>query len=147
MGAFTPFKRHANSFNYKPRHYDPKKEAMEQRRVELRGFRRDSKEVENDHESGYQPGQYIRAQSAARSARRSVERKSGAKSKLRMYIMIAVVAALGVMGSMLYNKLVEMVNRPTIQQSIKSQAESEYEEFNPHTPITIVPNDYVEPTK
>ena len=35
MLGFTPFKRHANKFNYMPRYYDPEKEAREQRRAEL----------------------------------------------------------------------------------------------------------------
>ena len=39
MLGFTPFKRHANKFNYIPRYYDPEKEAREQRRAELRGER------------------------------------------------------------------------------------------------------------
>ena len=30
MLGFTPFKRHANKFNYIPRYYDPEKEAREQ---------------------------------------------------------------------------------------------------------------------
>ena len=37
MLGFTPFKKHANKFNYIPRYYDPEKEAREQRRAELRG--------------------------------------------------------------------------------------------------------------
>ena len=39
MLGFTPFKKHANKFNYIPRYYDPEKEAREQRRAELRGER------------------------------------------------------------------------------------------------------------
>ena len=35
MLGFTPFKKHANKFNYIPRYYDPEKEAREQRRAEL----------------------------------------------------------------------------------------------------------------
>lgn len=37
MLGFSPFKKHANKFNYIPRYYDPEKEAREQRRAELRG--------------------------------------------------------------------------------------------------------------
>lgn len=33
MLGFTPFKKHANKFNYIPRYYDPEKEAREQRRA------------------------------------------------------------------------------------------------------------------
>ena len=39
MSGFTPFKKHANKFNYLPRYYDPEKEARDQRRAELRGER------------------------------------------------------------------------------------------------------------
>ena len=59
MLGFTPFKRHANKFNYIPRYYDPEKEAREQRRAELRGERA------GDGDREYRPGQYIRTQRAA----------------------------------------------------------------------------------
>ena len=67
MLGFTPFKRHANKFNYIPRYYDPEKEAREQRRAELRGERAE------DGDREYRPGQYIRTQRDARAARRSKE--------------------------------------------------------------------------
>ena len=51
MLGFTPFKRHANKFNYIPRYYDPEKEAREQRRAELRGERAE------DGDREYRPGQ------------------------------------------------------------------------------------------
>ena len=54
MLGFTPFKKHANKFNYIPRYYDPEKEAREQRRAELRGERAE------DAGGEYRPGQYIR---------------------------------------------------------------------------------------
>ena len=54
MLGFTPFKRHANKFNYIPRYYDPEKEAREQRRAELRGERAE------DGDGEYRPAQYIR---------------------------------------------------------------------------------------
>ena len=53
MLGFTPFKKHANKFNYIPRYYDPEKEAREQRRAELRGERAE------DAGGEYRPGQYI----------------------------------------------------------------------------------------
>ena len=39
MLGFTPFKKHANRFQYTPRYYDPQKEAREQRRAVLSGRR------------------------------------------------------------------------------------------------------------
>ena len=68
MLGFTPFKRHANKFNYIPRYYDPEKEAREQRRAELRGERAE------DGDREYRPGQYIRTQRDARAARAENQR-------------------------------------------------------------------------
>lgn len=140
MGAFTPFKRNANKFNYKPRFYDPAKEAREQRRAEMRGKRSDSKEE-------YKPGSYIRNQSAARSARRS---EDSSKSRSKMWMLILAVIALAYMGTMLYNKLVAIFipAEQGIEQglapktTLERNAMREYEEFDPYAPITVVPNDY-----
>ena len=41
MSFFSPYKRHANKFNYTPRYYDPAREEREHRRAELRGERLD----------------------------------------------------------------------------------------------------------
>lgn len=60
MSGFTPFKKHANKFNYLPRYYDPEKEERDRRRAELRGERAE------DAGKEYKPGQYIRTQSQAR---------------------------------------------------------------------------------
>lgn len=136
MGAFTPFKRHAKSFNYVPRFYDPQKEAREQRRAELTGERLDDKGGE------YRPGQYIQRQRSARSER---GKRSGGQSRIRMWISVAFVIVVALMGSMLYTKIVEAFGL-TEGSGTKSTPIYEYEEFNPHTPITIVPNDY-DPSK
>ena len=56
MSGFTPFKKHANKFNYLPRYYDPEKEERDRRRAELRGERAE------DAGKEYKPGQYIRTQ-------------------------------------------------------------------------------------
>ena len=37
MLGFSPFKKHANKFNYIPRYYDPEEERRAQRRAELLG--------------------------------------------------------------------------------------------------------------
>ena len=63
MGLFSPYKRHANRFNYIPRYFDPAKEQREQRRAELRGER-------SDDATEYTPGKYIRTQREARAAKR-----------------------------------------------------------------------------
>ena len=71
MLGFSPFKKHANKFNYIPRYYDPEKEAREQRRAELRGERAE------DAGREYTPGQYIRTQRDARAARHAGEQGRG----------------------------------------------------------------------
>ena len=48
MSGFTPFKKHANKFNYLPRYYDPEKEERDRRRAELRGERAEAKSISRD---------------------------------------------------------------------------------------------------
>lgn len=141
---FTPFKRHAKKFNYIPRFYDPAKEAREQRRAELRGERSDAKD-----KGEYKPGKYIRTQRAARNERL---KDSGSDRKSKLWLMVLAIVAFGYMGTMLYNKLIdvfapsaEKVERNSAAGRAK-QSRREFEEFNPYTPITVVPNDY-DPTK
>lgn len=82
MSGFTPFKKHANKFNYLPRYYDPEKEERDRRRAELRGERAE------DAGKEYKPGQYIRTQSQARAARRREEMSRGSG---RMWMMVVLV--------------------------------------------------------
>ena len=133
MGLFSPVKKHANKFRYIPRYYDPEKERREQRRRELHGT---SSELDN---AEYQPGQYIRTQ---REARRAAQNRSegGRKSPSMLVLMLIAVAV--VLVYMLYPRIVEAFT--TARTSPEEQAKQEIEEFNPYTPITIVPNDYKE---
>ncbi len=142
MGLFTPHKKHANPFRYIPRYYDPEKERREQRRRELHGT---SNEQEMEAGEAYTPGQYIRARRKAR-----LERASAANSRkqtgLPKLALVAGIALLIIFVYMLYPRIVgafATVNR-AMQAEQKSQAEYEVEAFNPHAPITIVPNDYKE---
>ena len=133
MGLFSPVKKHANKFRYIPRYYDPEKERREQRRRELHGT---SSEQEGKE---YEPGQYIRTQ---RDARRVAQQNNRGGRKMPSMVFLLLLAAVVVMVYMLYPRIVEAFtstkSRPT------DQAELEVEEFNPYTPITIVPNDYKE---
>ncbi len=130
MGAFTPFKRHATSFKYTPRYYDPTKEAREQRREEMTGHR-------SDQTTEYRPGDYIRRSSAARAARRGANTNQGGRGRLLVTLGVVVIVAL--FGSILFSRVIAMFDG-----SSSSVANTTEEEFNPYTPITIVPNDYVE---
>ena len=53
MLGFSPFKKHANKFNYIPRYYDPEEERRAQRRAELLG------ESPEHAKHEYVPGQYV----------------------------------------------------------------------------------------
>ncbi|MFI3305949.1 MAG: hypothetical protein R3Y68_05495 [Rikenellaceae bacterium] len=134
MGAFTPFKRHANKFKYVPRFYDPAKEAREMRRAEMRGERLDQQELGEE----YRPGQYIRTSRDARSQRKA---QSGSDGRKRMWVTIVVLLVVFYMGSMLYSKILQLFD--LTEQPTRSSIVVE-EEFDPYAPITIVPNDYVE---
>ncbi len=138
MAGFTPFKRHANKFKYTPRYYDPVKEELEQRRMELRGVRRD--DLTKESEQSYTPGEYIRNKRIAREQRR---RESMQGDRRRVWIMVAVVAMVFLVGTMIYPKLLAAFDLST-KQSEEQQTIQEYEEFNPYRPIKVVPNDYKE---
>lgn len=102
MLGFTPFKRHANKFNYIPRYYDPEKEAREQRRAELRGERAE------DGDREYRPGQYIRTQRDARAARRS---KEDDKGRMRIWKMAGAAVIVLLFIYILYPKLADVFLR------------------------------------
>jgi len=138
---FSPFKRHAKSFNYKPRFYDPQKEEREQRRAELSGERRDN----TDGGEEYVPGQYLRTQFEARAQRREKRQESGQK---RTWSLIVGIALIFIVIALLYPRLVgiftEAQQRQQQPRPTKTELESEYGDFDPYAPITIVPNDYEE---
>lgn len=134
MLGFTPFKKHANKFNYIPRYYDPEKEAREQRRAELHGERAE------DAGREYKPGQYIRTQREARAARRAGEDKTGQGRILKM-AAAAVLVLLFIY--LLYPKLADVFLRARTPV-VPVRTEQAAEEFNPYAPITVVPNDYQE---
>lgn len=143
MSFFSPYKRHANPFNYKPRYYDPEKEERDLRRKELRG--------ESSEDSGeYVPGQYIRNKREARLTRLSKEkeRESGLFTSARLKLWVSVVVALLLLlfVNMIYPRIVSFVEMATTSSSTQqmSRDEQEYEQFNPYAPIVIVPNDYEE---
>ena len=141
MGFFSPHKRHANKFNYVPRYYDPAKEEREMRRAELRGERRD-----DQGDSGeYEPGKYIRAKREAREARMIQEKKQKrSDKKMNMWVMGLGLILLAIFIYVLVPRIgaiFEMATSNT-NERLEQRQMQEYEEFNPYTPIVIVPNDY-----
>ena len=141
MGWFSPYKRHANSFNYTPRYYDPEKEAREQRRAELRGERK-----EDDGE--YTPGKYIRAKREARGLKREQEaKKAGSDKKMKMWTMVVALMLLAALIYILVPRLGAIFELATTDSAASKQFEQqqqEVEEFDPYAPLIIVPNDYEE---
>ncbi|MBP3564821.1 MAG: hypothetical protein J6J77_04200 [Alistipes sp.] len=137
MGIFTPYKRHANKFNYTPRYYDPDKEERERRRQELRGERLD--------DSGeYTPGKYIQAKRDARLSR-AAEQTSSNGNRMRMWALGVGVMLLFLFIYILIPRIASIVDMATTDNSAKSTQEvREVEEFDPYAPIIIVPNDYQE---
>lgn len=62
-----------------------------------------------------------------------------------MWISLVVVVAVALFGSMLYTKILETFGLTESSQQHGTH-KAEYEEFNPYTPIEVVPNDY-DPSK
>ena len=140
MGWFSPYKRHANSFNYTPRYYDPSKEARDQRRAELRGHK-----VEDDGE--YTPGKYIKAKREARDLRREQEaQKDKSGKRMKMWTMGVAVLLLAVLIYMLIPRLGAIFEMAATDSSAKQyeQQQQEVDAFDPYAPLIIVPNDYEE---
>ena len=146
MGWFSPYKRHANSFSYTPRYYDPEKEAREQRRAELRGERSDMAEGE------YTPGQYIRTQREARAARRADEGEQRNRSVWKMVLGAAVMLLI---IAILFPRLVDVFQRAKQAPAPKTEwvertAADAFDQTGisdvewQAQPITVVPNDYTE---
>ena len=151
MLGFTPFKRHANRFNYVPRYYDPEKEAREQRRAELRGERSE------DADREYRPGQYIRTQRDARAAHRA---ERAGKDRMRIWKMAAGAVVVLLFIYMLYPRLADLFIRAqqgaaaeaaaAASTSTEGAADGERDIWEisetewQAQPITIVPNDYEE---
>lgn len=140
MGWFSPYKRHANNFNYTPRYYDPAKEAREQRRTELRGERLDDG-------GEYIPGKYIKAKREARDLRREQEAKKNQSEKhIKMWTMGVALILLAVLIYMLIPRLGNIFEMATTDSSVKQyeQQQQEVDAFDPYAPLIIVPNDYEE---
>jgi hypothetical protein len=139
MGFFSPYKRHANQFSYKPRFYDPDKEAREQRRAELRGER-------SDDSSEYTPGKYIRAKREAREAKRVQQDKRKSNGGMVKFITMALLAILLFFIVMvIVPRLGAIFEMATGDSSAAAKTEKVEEgEFYPYAPFVIVPNDYVE---
>jgi len=148
MLGFTPFKKHANKFNYIPRYYDPEKEAREQRRAELRGERAEEAARE------YRPGQYIRTQREARAARRSREEATG---RVRIWKMAAGAVLVLLFIYLLYPRLAEVFLRtrtaPAPAETTVAEPAQPRDAFDQshvsdaewqEQPIVVVPNDYAE---
>lgn len=140
MGWFSPYKRHANSFNYKPRYYDPDKEAREQRRAELRGERLDDG-------GEYTPGKYIKAKREARELKREQETKrSNSDKRMKMWTMGVGIILLVALVYLLVPRLGAIFEMATTDSTVNKfeRQEQEVEEFDPYAPLIIVPNDYQE---
>ena len=140
MLGFTPFKKHANRFNYIPRYYDPEKEAREERRAELRGERAED------------TGREYRTQREARAARRSREETTdrvriwklaaGAVLVLLFIYLLfprmADVLLRARKGPVAVEAVTEQVPRDAFDQSAVSDVEWQEQQ------IVVVPNDYSE---
>ena len=136
MLGFTPFKKHANKFNYIPRYYDPEKEAREQRRAELRGERA------GDEAHEYVPGQFIRTHREARAAHRAGEEERG---RIRILKMAAAAVLVLLFIYLLYPKLAEVfLQAAATQPAPAANTEAAEDGFDPYAPIRVVPNDYEE---
>ena len=142
MGFFSPYKRHANKFSYKPRYYDPDKEARDQRRAELRGER-------SDDTGEYTPGKYIRTQREAREQSRAQRKSNGfGGGSMRLATMALVLLLVFLFVYVLVPRIGAIFDMaksaPTVTNTESMPLTEGGEAFDPDAPFVIVPNDYVE---
>lgn len=97
VGFRTPKPR---GFSYKPRYYDPDKEAREERRRELYAMRGETppedKEANKSGEAtkgGYRPGQYIEAKRESRIMANSSDARKSSRSKIMTLIVVVMILA------------------------------------------------------
>lgn len=133
MLGFSPFKKHANQFNYKPRYYDPEVEALRERRAE-----RGEQPSERKGENVYVAGEYIRRRREERNEYRRQEAADRKKrGMIRMLIMIVIVALAIFVVVPRVAEMFDLAKQNTSVQSAPTE-----EEFDPYRPIRVVPNDY-----
>lgn len=133
MLGFSPFKKHANQFNYKPRYYDPEVEALRERRAE-----RGEQPSERKGENVYVAGEYIRRRREERNEHRRQEAADRKKrGMIRMLIMIVIVALAIFVVVPRVAEMFDLAKQNTSVQSAPAE-----EEFDPYRPIRVVPNDY-----
>ena len=133
MLGFSPFKKHANQFNYKPRYYDPEVEALRERRAE-----RGEQQSERKGENVYVAGEYIRRRREERNEHRRQEAADRKKrGMIRMLIMIVIVALAIFVVVPRVAEMFDLAKQNTAAQSAPAE-----EEFDPYRPIRVVPNDY-----
>ena len=114
MSIFRPPKTKPRQFNYIPRHYDPVKEAREQRRRELHGT-----STESDSEE-YTPGRYIRTQREARDAAREERADQGTRKVFRLVVIASVVV---VAAMMLYPKIISFAERANREKEARQMVD------------------------
>lgn len=148
MLGFTPFKRHANKFNYIPRFYDPEKDARDQRRAELRGERAE------DDAREYRPGQYIRTQREARAAHRATRDNKGRMQVWKMvggavlvllfiYLLFPRLAEVFITAQRTHAKTEAMTPEAVAPRNSFDQSHVSDVDWQEQS-IEVVPNDYKE---
>jgi hypothetical protein len=113
------------------------------RRAELRGERRQNEKKSEE----YEPGQYIRAKREAREARLVKEKQQSRSDKrMNMWVMGAGLILLALFIYALVPRIAAIFEMAKSDSStvLEERQMQEYKEFNPYTPIVIVPNDYQE---
>lgn len=149
MLGFSPFKKHANKFNYTPRYYDPDRERLAQRRRELRG------EEPGQAEGEYVPGQYLRTAHARRAERRAEEKARSGRQRLWLMLGGAVVILLFLAAA--YPRILMLLRTPrtaaapsaeTVQPVAPAAERDPFDQSGisdeewTYRQIEVVPNDY-----
>ena len=134
MSIFRPHKTKPRQFNYTPRFYDPRKEALEQRRRELHGTSSQTDDLP------YKPGDYLRTQSDARRESREAQSKSASSTLIKNAILIIVV---GMGISLLFPRILSTLERiiATQEGATVVQEDATMSSNSVATPSSVVLNE------
>lgn len=140
MGLFSPYKKHAKKFEYKPRFYDPEQEEFNERRAERGGDLPEGEEA--------RPGDRIRMRREARLRRKSEDESRSRRSKSTKLVILLAVIAFAIWGLNTCSKKLESVQPQDTQYSeSKPLTESEQLDvvdrvvYDREQPLEITDND------
>ena len=102
MLGLKAFRQKPREFNYRPRYFDPEKEAREERKRELLGD--DAVDGSHDDSKEYRPGQYIRSRGMRRG---TMYEKHKGKTRNQWSASVRIIAIVALLAFLIWFILID----------------------------------------